>query len=153
MSRSGASAGGHGGSGGGRPAVDERGLPVGYAFKPEYEVTPRDVRERLTREPGSVLLVDVRTQPELDVARVAEAVHIPLDELERRWDELEPQPGQLVAVLCHHGVRSMKGALLLRAVGVAGAMSVAGGIEAWSLGADPSVARYERAGGVCRVIR
>ncbi|MFZ4575958.1 MAG: rhodanese-like domain-containing protein, partial [Phycisphaerales bacterium] len=78
------------------------------------------------------------------------AVHIPLDEIERRHDEVEPEPGQAVAVICHHGVRSMRAALALRALGVQGCLSVAGGIEAWSLAVDSGVPRYERAGGVVR---
>lgn len=128
--------------------LDERGLPRGWAFKPEFEVTPREASQAA---PSRVVIVDVRTAPEWEIARVAGSVHIPLDELERRADEIESE-GRDVLVLCHHGVRSLKGALALRALGIAGAKSIAGGIEAWSLGVDSRVPRYERSGGVCRLV-
>jgi rhodanese-related sulfurtransferase len=129
-------------------ALDERGLPTGYIFKPELELTPRDAI-RMLRE-GKLLLIDCRTQPEFEFDHVDGSVHIPLDDIERRASEVEPQPGQQVAVICHHGVRSLRATHALRALGVPGCLSVAGGIDAWSLGADSSVKRYERSGGVIR---
>ena len=129
---------------GGAAPLDARGLPPGYPFKPEYELTPRDVRDRLESAPEKVLLIDCRTQPEWDLVHINGALHIPLHDIERRADEVQPEPGQTVAIICHHGVRSLKAALALRAMGVPGAMSVAGGIDLWSLAADPSVKRYER---------
>ncbi len=122
--------------------LNVQGLPHGYQFKPQYELTPRDAKARLAA--GTLLLIDCRTMPEWDLVRVPGSVHIPLDEIEKRHDEVEPLPHQQVAVLCHHGVRSMRAALALRALGHGDVMSVAGGIDAWSLGADPTVPRYER---------
>ncbi|MBS0195916.1 MAG: rhodanese-like domain-containing protein [Planctomycetes bacterium] len=133
--------------------LDERGLPIGYPFKNEYELTPRDVRERMLTDPASVLLIDCRTGAEWDFVHIEGSVHIPLDEIERRADEAVPEhAGQTVAVICHHGVRSMRAALALRALGVPRAMSVAGGIELWSLSADRAVRRYDRSGGVVRAV-
>lgn len=132
--------------------LDERGLPMGYSFRPEYEITPRDAAAHLARNPDSLLLVDCRTESEWDFVHIPGSVWIPLSDIETRADELEPKPGQQVAVICHHGVRSMRAALALRQLGHPKAMSVAGGIEAWSLGADASVARYERDGARCRPV-
>ncbi len=130
----------------GRPALDAAGLPVGYPFKPDLEVTPRQAREMLER--GAALLVDVRTPAEVQAARIEGAVNIPLGELESRLDDIERllagrEDGALV-VHCHLGGRSMKAALFLRERGLEHAKSMAGGIEAWSLGVDPGVPRYER---------
>lgn len=132
-------------------ALNDLGLPHGYQFKPEYEVTPRDAQARLAA--GTLVLIDCRTQQEWDLVHVPGSVHIPLDEIEKRHDEVEPGAGQQVVVLCHHGVRSMRAALALRALGHGDVKSVAGGIDAWSQGADASVPRYERGPGVCRIIR
>jgi adenylyltransferase/sulfurtransferase len=81
-------------------------------------------------------------------------VHVPLSELEKRHDEIEPAPGQQVAILCHHGVRSLKATHALRALrkDLAQCRSVAGGIELWSRAADPAVPRYERGPGVLRLV-
>ncbi len=125
-------------------------LPPNYPFKPELELTPRQAHAALAA--GTLLLLDVRTSPEFDAAHIASSLHIPLDELENRWDEIEPAPGQQVGVLCHHGVRSMKAALMLRQLGLSNVMSIAAGIDQWSIAADAGVPRYERAGGVVRIV-
>ncbi len=123
-----------------QPPFDSRGLPTGYPFKPEYEISVADARAGLER---GLLLIDVRTSEELELAHIPGATHIPLSELEKRIDELADHEGP-IAFMCHHGVRSMKAALMARALGRPQAMSVAGGIDAWSLSADTTVPRYER---------
>jgi rhodanese-related sulfurtransferase len=133
------------------PGLDGRGLPTGYVLKEGLEVSPRETKAAMT-DPSKVLLVDCRTQPEWDLVHVTGSVHIPLDQIEQRHDEIELEPGQQLAVICHHGVRSMKAALALRALGHPSAVSVAGGIELWSLAADPAVGRYERGPGVLRLL-
>jgi rhodanese-related sulfurtransferase len=127
-------------------APDRRGLDPGYVLRPDWEITPAQAHAMLAA--GTLLLVDVRRPAEWDLVRIEGSIHLPLDELERRADEIEPSPGQMVAMLCHHGVRSMRAAGALRAVATQGrpelsrTMSVAGGIEAWALGIDPSLPRY-----------
>lgn len=122
------------------------GLPAGYPFKPEYEVTP------IAAKRDGLPILDVRLDEEFAFARVEGSVHVPLHELESRMDELEFDPDEPIAVMCHHGVRSMKAALMLRAMGYPRAYSVAGGIEAWSRSADPSVPRYERDGAIVKPV-
>ncbi len=128
--------------------LDARGLPIGYPFKPEYEITPREAAAMV--KAGRAIIVDVRTTPELETAAVAGAQHIELSEIERRADEVDAPEGAEVLVLCHHGVRSMKATLALRQLGHPSAKSIAGGIELWSLAVDAGVPRYERGGGVIR---
>lgn len=128
---------------------DRAGLASDYNFKPDWEVTPVEAK-RLLETGSGVLVIDVRLDPEWDFAHVKNTVHVPLDELEARADEIramaEKKPGCQVLALCHHGVRSMKAAAYFRSIGLADAKSIAGGIEAWSKGADPSIPRYERQG-------
>ncbi|MBS0192488.1 MAG: rhodanese-like domain-containing protein [Phycisphaerales bacterium] len=129
--------------------AENTGLPAGYAFKDEWEVAPRTLK-RLLDEGANVLVIDVRLQPEYDFARIPGSVLVPLDELQTRAEEiigmLEENPGCKVLTLCHHGVRSLKAAAFLRECGIASVKSIAGGIEAWSTGVDPSVPRYQRQG-------
>lgn len=137
--------------GGSMAGLDARGLPQGYVLREGIEISPRDAKTKLHTE-GRMLLVDVRTTPEWDLVHIPGSLHIPLDQIEERHDEIELLPGQELAVLCHHGVRSLKAALALRALGHPGAVSVAGGIELWSQAADASVPRYERGPGVLRLV-
>jgi len=135
-------------------ALDANGIPAGYPFKPALELTPRETRSRLAGAAPGLLLVDCRTGPEWDLVRIDGSIHVPLDELDERADEVaEAAAGREVAVICHHGVRSLKGALLLRERGVPGAKSVAGGIDLWSMAADAGVPRYERGPAGCRIVR
>jgi rhodanese-related sulfurtransferase len=50
--------------------------------------------------------------------------------------------GQLV-LFCHHGMRSLQVAEWLRRQGLEDSMSMAGGIDRWSLEIDPGVPRYQ----------
>lgn len=125
-------------------APDLRGLPAGYPFKPDWEITPRRVRELLD-ERALFILLDCRRPEEHEAARIAGDVFIPMTEVERRADELEDDAGGCdtpVVVYCHHGHRSLRVTAALRAMGFSDVKSMAGGIEAWSLGVDPTTPRY-----------
>ena len=85
------------------------------------------------------LLLDVRFKEEKNIADIGGTL-IPLPELERRWRELPDDQGPIV-VYCHHGVRSMNATQFLINKGVE-AISLAGGIDAWSREIDPTVPLY-----------
>lgn len=89
--------------------------------------------------PSSPQLVDCRQPSEWGTCRLPGAVLLPLGELAERVSELDP--GRPVLVYCHHGVRSINGAMILEAAGFT-ADSMRGGIDAWSARIDPSVPRY-----------
>ena len=65
---------------------------------------------------------------------------IPMHEIPARLQELDPD--HPVACLCHHGARSMSVAAFLVNNGFEDVNNITGGIDAWSLSADPSVPRY-----------
>jgi rhodanese-related sulfurtransferase len=102
------------------------------------QISVEELAHRLRRgEP--TLLVDVRQHWEHELAALRGSQLIPLPELASRLSEVQPPEGALVVVYCHHGVRSLSGASLLEPLG---AVSLAGGIDAWSLRVDPRVPRY-----------
>ena len=53
-----------------------------------------------------------------------------------------PPTGALLVVYCHHGIRSMSAAQFLERAGFTNVVSLAGGIDAWSVEVDPKVPRY-----------
>jgi phage shock protein E len=58
-------------------------------------------------QPGAaVVYVDVRTPAEYAGGHVAGSLNIPVDEMERRWQELEPYRDQQVVLYCRTGRRS-----------------------------------------------
>ena len=107
-----------------------------------WEISVGEVKAKLDRrEP--MLLIDCRQPDEFAICRINGARLIPLGELANRVDEVrELADGRPVVIHCHHGGRSLKAASILRQAGIDGAQSMAGGIEAWAVGVDPTVARY-----------
>jgi adenylyltransferase/sulfurtransferase len=103
------------------------------------DMTVQELRD-LMRGTSPFFLLDVREPHEQQIARLDNAVLIPLGELPNRTDEL-PQD-RLIAVHCKAGGRSAKAVALLRERGFEDVRNVAGGINAWSKEIDPSVALY-----------
>lgn len=85
------------------------------------------------------IFLDVRTYGERGFCSIAGSTHIPLDELEVRWEELPK--GKPIIAYCHHGNRSLLAAAFLNSKGLS-AKSLKGGIEEWSLKVDPEIPRY-----------
>jgi rhodanese-related sulfurtransferase len=89
-----------------------------------------------------VYLLDVRRPEEHATAALPDSHLIPLSELVGRTGEIQPPDDALVVVYCHHGIRSLSGAAILVQHGFGNVVSLAGGIDAWSLHVDPKVPRY-----------
>jgi adenylyltransferase/sulfurtransferase len=89
-----------------------------------------------------LLLLDVRKAWEHEIAALPGSQLIPLDELPGRVGEVTPPENGLVVAYCHHGIRSLSAAAILERAGIAPVVSLAGGIDAWSLHIDPKVERY-----------
>lgn len=85
-------------------------------------------------------VLDVREPWEVEVAALAGATAVPMGEVPARVAEL-PRDVPLV-VMCHHGARSYRVMAWLRAQGLANAVNLAGGIDAWSREVDPTVPGY-----------
>lgn len=86
------------------------------------------------------VLVDVRQANELDICKIAGAIHIPLHELTQRVGELDPSSE--IVMQCHHGGRSQRAAEFLVSQGFRNVANLAGGIEEWAARIDPDMARY-----------
>ena len=93
---------------------------------------------------GAARVLDVREVWEVQTACVTaqgfELVKIPMHTLPARIAELDRD--QPIAVLCHHGGRSMQVAAFLVQQGFSHVANIAGGIHAWSSQVDASVPTY-----------
>ena len=103
------------------------------------EISPQDLKSRLDTNDRPVL-VDVRDAWETKLCRLDNALHIPMEELEFRSDELNQQDE--IVVYCHHGVRSAAVADYLRRLGFKRVRNLAGGLDAWAATVDRSMRRY-----------
>jgi len=104
------------------------------------QLTALEVSEKLQREPGTVVLLDVREPFERALAVIEPSMHIPLGEVPERAAEI-PKDREVI-VYCHTGSRSMMVAGFLSTRGWKTLANLAGGIDAWSVQVDPNVPRY-----------
>ena len=106
----------------------------------DLEITVDQLKQQLA-SPHPPLLLDVREPWEFQTARIAGSTLIPMAEVPARaFNELDEE--QPIAVLCHHGARSLSVANWLQQNGFSKAQSVAGGIDLWARVIDPSIPRY-----------
>ena len=103
------------------------------------EISPQELKARLERD-DRPLLLDVRQDWETQLCRLANAVHIPIEEIELRTDELDRNDE--IVVYCHQGVRSAAVAEYLRQLGFRDVKNLAGGVDAWARTVDPTMRRY-----------
>jgi rhodanese-related sulfurtransferase len=105
----------------------------------ELEISVAEFRRR-QKAGEKFLLVDVREPWEFEVCRIEGAKLMPMRTIPANLQALDGDED--VICYCHHGQRSLDVAAWLRAQGVEGAQSLAGGIERWSREIDPTVPRY-----------
>ena len=103
------------------------------------EITPREVKDIMDRG-EKFLFVDVREKWEFDTSWIQGAVLVPMREIPANLAKFEG--ADQIVLFCHHGIRSLDAAAWLRSQDVAGAKSMAGGIDRWSAEIDPGVPRY-----------
>lgn len=103
-------------------------------------ITPLELSRLLNESDADLQLIDVRERDEVELCCVDGALNIPLSEFESRYGELDTE--QAYALLCHHGMRSMRAALFLEQAGFARLYNVSGGIDRWALEIDPDMPRY-----------
>lgn len=121
--------------------LDSRGLPVTYNFRPEWEVTPRQV-QAMRQDNEDFVLVDCRNPAEYEVAHIQGSELVPLREMANRTDHLEEWSDRKLVVYCHHGVRSLQMTAMLREQGFKNIWSMAGGIDLWAQDIEPGMRRY-----------
>ena len=125
-----------------QPELDARGLPAGYCFDDDLEITPRQLKA--DRDAGEPLrLIDARLPREWDITRIDGAELLPLQQLPAEFaDKLDGRQGERVVVYCHHGGRSAQFVRMLRQAGFTNARSMAGGIAVWNQDVEPGGPQY-----------
>lgn len=102
-------------------------------------ISPKELHERLRRG-ERIQLLDVREPEEYELVHLNGALLIPLALLPIRHGELKREDE--IVVYCHHGVRSAMAVRFLSAQGYSAISNLEGGIDRWSVEADPAVPRY-----------
>jgi molybdopterin/thiamine biosynthesis adenylyltransferase/rhodanese-related sulfurtransferase/molybdopterin converting factor small subunit len=105
----------------------------------EGDIEPKDVKAKLDRG-DKFQFIDVREPHEYQICSIPGTKLIPLGELPKRLNELDPS-SEIIAH-CKSGMRSAKAVDLLKQSGFKKARNMKGGILAWSDQVDPSVPKY-----------
>ena len=103
------------------------------------EMTPTEFKARADAG-EDLLLLDVREDWELGIARLDHAVHMPMGQVPDRLAELECD--REIVVACRSGGRSAQVARFLVQQGFTRVWNLAGGVLAWSEEVDPSITPY-----------
>lgn len=103
------------------------------------QLTPQQVQDCLKKQPAPLLL-DVREEDEVSLCALAGSLHIPMNLIPLRHNEL-PDDVPII-VYCHHGIRSLNVARYLAHVGFENVANLQGGIDAWARQIDLSLPRY-----------
>ncbi len=120
----------------GMPAHDRED---GSGLASEWEITPRELKERLERG-ERIVIVDVREPHEWDIAHIEGARLIPLGELAARVHELDS--ADQIVLHCKTGARSARALEFLRGIGFRKLKNLKGGINAWAREVDPRLPTY-----------
>lgn len=96
--------------------------------------------KKLIDSGSRVKLLDVREPYEYELCHIPGSRLIPLEELEKRVGELDPEDE--IVVYCHVGVRSARAVELLSSKGFRRARNLMGGIRAWADSVDPQMPLY-----------
>lgn len=104
------------------------------------QLSPKELHQWI-QEKKPFHLLDVRTDEEVEICCLNHAIHIPMNLIPLRQNEL-PDDDLPLVVYCHHGIRSLHTAMYLADVGFENLYNLQGGIDAWSTQIDENVTRY-----------
>ncbi|HEY2589762.1 MAG TPA: molybdopterin-synthase adenylyltransferase MoeB [Tepidisphaeraceae bacterium] len=121
--------------------LDAKGLPPGYAFKPDWEVTPREVKAMLDKG-ERFYFIDCRLPNEYQITNIPGAELIPLQQIGQYRDKLEQHKDERIVVHCKSGGRSLQFTQALRQAGFKDVKSMAGGILLWNKDINPGGPQY-----------
>lgn len=97
--------------------------------------------KRLIDEGAKITIIDVREPHERAIAKFPESIVIPIGQLDRRQNELDPEA--VTVFICKEGLRSILAVNTLREAGYTGkCVNLKGGTNAWAREVDPSFPQY-----------
>ena len=114
--------------------------PVSNSGPGVPEITVEELKRRLDAQ-DDVFILDVREPHEYKICNLNGHL-IPLNELPKRVQELDPAKNKDMVVHCRSGARSARAVQFLQQAGFTKAKNLKGGILAWADKIDPKVPKY-----------
>jgi len=91
-----------------------------------------ELNDRIGRNSGALVILDVREKDAYDKGHIAGALHLPRGQLELRTNSVLPDPTVKIITCCEFGKISTLAAATLRDLGYMRATALDGGMKAWS---------------------
>jgi rhodanese-related sulfurtransferase len=101
------------------------------------EVTPEEVRQKLTESQSDWVLIDVREQDEYRAGHLPGAIGCGRGILEYHIADLVPETDREIVLYCRGGHRSALAADSLREMGYTNVASMSGGFREWAMNGFP----------------
>ena len=124
---------------GDHPSIRQPADPPGFCSLEEqrrvHRLSAAQLAERLRR--GGLSLIDVREPSEFEHGHLAQAINIPLGQIEHLAATL-PR-GVPTVFICRSGARSLKACVLARRAGIEEALQLEGGLLSWQATVDASL--------------
>ena len=109
-----------------------------YLYK-NSEITVHEL-SKLLESNKKLQILDIREDSERDLAYLKGTMHIKLNEIAKRYQEIDKNKN--VFVMCHTGTRSQTVVKWLKSQGYNHPVNVLGGIDAWAALIDRTIRRY-----------
>jgi molybdopterin/thiamine biosynthesis adenylyltransferase/rhodanese-related sulfurtransferase/molybdopterin converting factor small subunit len=113
--------------------------PEPVATNNATEITSVELKQRLDRG-DDLKIIDVREPNEYQINRIPGSTLIPLGDVPKRYNELDPD--DQIVVHCKMGGRSAKAADFLRSIGFRRVLNLKGGVLDWIDKVDPTQPKY-----------
>ncbi|RLA32846.1 MAG: rhodanese-like domain-containing protein [Gammaproteobacteria bacterium] len=110
---------------------------IGNHFAGYRHIDPQGAVPLINREGGVV--VDIRETKEFKEGHIVDALHIPINNLEKRHVELNRYKDKPIIVTCHSGARSSGACSTLRKAGFEHVYMMRGGMLSWKSASLPVV--------------
>jgi len=109
-----------------------------YLYK-NSEITVHEL-SKLLESNKKLQILDIREDSERSLAFLKGTMHIKLNEIAQRYQEIDKNKN--VFVMCHTGTRSQTVVKWLKSQGYNHPVNVLGGIDAWAALIDRTIRRY-----------
>lgn len=86
------------------------------------------------------VLLDVREPWEFELCHVPGSLHVPMNAIPSRLQDLDPDSDTVV--ICHHGARSFQTAHFLARNGFERLYNLESGVDGWARTVDPAMPTY-----------
>ena len=104
-----------------------------------FNIQPSEVQS--LRDKGEkFIFLDVREDEELEIAKISNAMHIPMGDVPSKVNLLDDNIP--IVVFCHPGQRSAMVTQFLKQLDFEDVRNMQGGIEAWANEIDTNIPRY-----------